>query len=188
MPRPKTVADIEVMNAAIEVLAQRGMAEFTLSEIARRVGLSRATLIQRFGDRDAILRRMAEHEVAATRQYLESLPIETGPRGLCRFLDEIIRSMGPGEGFSVRVAIAALEARDPDLRAMANVRYGLVQEAMMARLPDNPDREEIARTLHAVIAGATMQWVASEHPDLAAYVLEAVGRAACRLFPELLTA
>lgn len=108
MPRPKRISDAKVLDAAVAVLAERGMGAFTLSEIAAKVGLSRATLIQRFGDRDAILRRMAEHEVAATRAYLDSLPVETGPPGLWRFLEEIVGSMGPGDGFAVRVAIAAM--------------------------------------------------------------------------------
>ena len=185
MPRPKRVTDDEVLDAAISVLAERGMGAFTLSEIAAKAGLARATLIQRFGDRDAILRLMAEHEVAATRHYLDSLPVEVGPRGLWRFIDEIVRSMGPGDGFAVRVAIAAMEAREPELRALAGQRYALVQDAMAARIPEHPDRQEIARTLHAVIAGATMQWVASEHPDLTAYVLDQIARALRRIFPEL---
>jgi TetR/AcrR family macrolide resistance operon transcriptional repressor len=173
------------MDAAIEVLAERGMADFTLSEIASKVGLSRATLIQRFGDRGAILHRIAEHEVEATRQYLDSIPVQTGSRGLWQFLDEIVRSMGPGDGFSVRIAIAAMEARDPELRDFAGQRYALVQQAMMARIADHPDREEIARTIHSLIAGATMQWVASQHDDLSAYVLDLVGKAMRRLFPDL---
>jgi AcrR family transcriptional regulator len=185
MPRPKRVSDAEVLDAAVAVLAERGMGAFTLSEIAGRVGLARATLIQRFGDRDALLRLMAEYEVAATRAYLDGLPVETGLRGLWSFIEEVVGSMGPGDGFAVRVAIAAMEARDPYLRMLAGRRYALVQDALAARIPDHPDRQEIARTLHAVIAGATMQWVASDHPDLAADVLDQVGRAVRRIFPEL---
>jgi AcrR family transcriptional regulator len=185
MPRPKRVSDADVLDAAIAVLADRGMSAFTLSEIAAKVGLARATLIQRFGDRDAILRLMAKHEVLATRRYLDSLPIEIGPQGLWQFIDEIVRSMGPGDGFAVRVAIAAMEAREPELRVLAGQRYTLVQDAMAARIPDHPDRQEIARILHAVIAGATMQWVASDHSDLATYVLDQVGRALHRILPEL---
>jgi AcrR family transcriptional regulator len=185
MPRPKRISDAEVLDAAISVLADRGMGAFTLSEIAAKAGLARATLIQRFGDREAILRLMAEHEVVATRRYLDSLPVEVGARGLWRFIDEVVRSMGPGDGFEVRVALAAMEAREPELRALAGQRYALVQDAMAARIPEHPDRQEIARALHAVIAGATMQWVASEHPDLADYVLDQVARALRRVFPEL---
>lgn len=171
------------MGAAMAVLAERGMAEFTLSDIARRVGLARATLIQRFGDRDAILLLMAEHEVQATRDYLATLPFEAGAAGLWRFIDEIVRSMGTGEGFSVRVTLAAIEARDPALKRLADQRYRFVQKAMADRIPDRKDGEEIARHLHAVIAGATMQWVVADHDDLAAFVLERVAWSYRRLFP-----
>ena len=174
MPRHKTVSDDDVLAAALGVMADSGMG-FTLTELAVRVGLSRATLIQRFGDRDAILRRIAEHEVAATRAWLDGLPVERGADGLRRFLETIVSSMGSGDGFSARVQIAALEARDPALRALADARYALVQDAIALRLPDGPDRGETARHLHAVVAGATMQWVASDGSvGLSDFVLDRV--------------
>lgn len=172
MPRPKTVSDEDVLGAALEVLANNGMG-FTLADVARRVGLSRATLIQRFGDRDALLLRMAEHEVEATRRWLDGLPVETGPGALWRFLELIVSSMGAGDGFSARVVIAALEARDPALRSLAGRRYALVQAAISARLPAGPERDATAGHLHAVIAGATMRWVASDgSTGLSDFVLE----------------
>ncbi len=70
MPRPKTISDEAVLSAALKVMARRGTA-FTLSDVAKAVELSRATLIQRFGDRETFLRRMAEHEVEQTRAWLE---------------------------------------------------------------------------------------------------------------------
>ncbi|GLQ78891.1 macrolide 2'-phosphotransferase [Mesorhizobium huakuii] len=171
MPRPKTVSDEDVLAAALEVLATHGT-NFTLTELARHVGLSRATLIQRFGDRDAILLKLAQREVSMTRAWLNGLPIENGPDGLWRFLTRIVESMGTGDGFSVRVLIASLEAADPALRALAGERYGLVQDAIAARLPDDPRRHETARHLHAVIAGAAMQWVATNRSmGLSAFVL-----------------
>lgn len=161
MPRPKTVSDENVLSAALEVLAAKG-AGFTLAELARHVGLSRATLIQRFGDRDAILLKLAQHEVAATRAWLDSIPIDTDSDGLWRFLQTIVSSMGSGDGFSVRVALASLEASDPALRALAGKRYKLVQDAIAARLPSGPEQMKTAVHLHATIAGATMQWVATD--------------------------
>ncbi|MGV3491351.1 MAG: TetR/AcrR family transcriptional regulator [Devosia sp.] len=161
MPRPKTVSDEDVLSGALAVLGAKGIG-FTLTEVAEHVGLSRATLIQRFGDRDAILVRMAEHEVALTREWLDGLPVEAGPDALWRFLETIVNSMGAGEGFSARVAVAALEIDSPRLRILAGQRYRLVQEAIAARLPEARDRMERARHLHAIIAGASMQWVASD--------------------------
>ncbi len=185
MPRLKTVSDEEVLRAALEILARDGMG-FTLTDVASHVGLSRATLIQRFGDRNAILHRMAEHEVEATRNWLESLPVEQGHDALWRFLETIVRSMGSGEGFSVRVVIAALEARDPILRTFADQRYALVQAAIAARLPADTERDALAGHIHAVIAGATMQWVASDGAvDLSDFVLARLRWAMDHLNPGL---
>jgi TetR/AcrR family transcriptional regulator, macrolide resistance operon repressor len=177
MSRPKTVSDLEVMGHALGILADKGMG-FTLTDVANRVGLSRATLIQRFGDREAILRRMAEHEVEATRAWLDGLKVDQGKEALTAFLKLVVGSMGAGEGFSARVAIAALEAQDPVLRAFADLRYALVQNAIEARLPESPERRALAEHLHAVIAGATMQWVASDRSaGLSEFVLLRLYRA-----------
>lgn len=171
MPRPKTVSDYDVLTAALQVLGSRG-AGFTLSDLAEHVGLSRATLIQRFGDRNAILIRMAEHEVAETHAWLDSLSMETGPDALWLFLEEIVGSMGTGEGFSVRVSVAALEMENSTLRRLAGERYRLVQQAIAARLPPSPSRDQTAVHLHTIIAGATMQWGASDGTiGLAEFVL-----------------
>lgn len=172
MPRPKLVSDEDVLAASLEVLATQGIA-FTLADLARRVGLSRATLIQRFGDRDAILRRMAEFEVSAARDWINAFPKGDGAEGLWRFLEAIVRGMGGGEGFSARVQIAALEVRDPALRALAEERYQLVQAAIAERLPEGLPHRETAAHLHAVIAGATMQWVVTDGTtDLSDFVLD----------------
>lgn len=160
MPRPKTVSDEDVLSAALEVLGSKGTG-FTLSDLASHVGLSRATLIQRFGDREAILIRMAEHEVALTRAWLDGLPLESGPGALWRFLETIVGSMGAGEGFSVRVTVAAVESTNRRLRMLAAERYALVQQAIARRLPYGTPQEAAAQ-LHAIIAGASMQWVASD--------------------------
>ena len=79
-----------------------------------------------------------------------------------QFLETIVRSMDTQDGFSARVAIAALEVRDPQLRTLAGKRYELVQDAIALRLPEGPQRALTARHIHAIIAGATMQWVANE--------------------------
>lgn len=181
--RPKTISDEDVLAAALEVLAENGDS-FTLSDLANRVGLSRATLIQRFGNREAILLRIATYEADATQTWLDSLPLDGAGNGLWPFLEQIVTSMGHGEGFSARVTLAALEARDPALRALAHRRYTLVQGAIAARLPAGPERERTAAHLHAIIAGATMQWVATDGDvGLSDYVLERLRWALTHLKP-----
>lgn len=184
MPRPKLVTDDEVLDAANRILFERGGTDFTLADVARAVGLSRAALIQRFDNRDAILRRMAAREVEATRAYLASLPVERSAAGLWSFLTEIVGSMGSGQGFSARVQLAWMETRDAELKRMAAARYAMVQAAIAERMPPaTEDPAALARALHGVIAGATMQWVVSDHPDLSAYVMDQLGEVLARVFP-----
>lgn len=184
MPRPKLVSDEAVLDAANEVLIERGSASFTLSDIAVKVGLSRAALIQRFQSREVILREMAKREVVQTERYLNSLPLDASIEGLWSFLREIVGSMGAGKNFGARVLIAWMETRDPHLRVMANERYELVQKAIAIRVPPTVIAPSmLARHLHAVIAGATMQWIVSGDDDLAEYVLLRLTEALSMIFP-----
>lgn len=184
MPRKKAVSDDEVLDAANAVLAERGGTAFTLNDVARKVGLARATLIQRFANRDTILQRMAEREVVATEQYLASFPVRVGLSGLRQFLRGIVQSMGSGEDFSVRVLVAFVEATDPQLRAYAARRYALVEQAIFQRLPETPDRAVLARHLHTVIAGASMRWVAERDGRLGDFVCRCVAEALAYRFPD----
>nr|HPM52650.1 TetR/AcrR family transcriptional regulator [Rhodoglobus sp.] len=75
MPRPKLKSDDEVLEAATAVLKRCGPIDFTLSGVAKEAGLSRATLIQRFTNRDTLLVRMMERGVAQVRRYLDAMPL-----------------------------------------------------------------------------------------------------------------
>ncbi|WP_258963387.1 TetR/AcrR family transcriptional regulator, partial [Klebsiella pneumoniae] len=91
MPRPKLKSDDEVLEAATVVLKRCGPIEFTLSGVAKEVGLSRAALIQRFTNRDTLLVRMMERGVEQVRHYLNAIPIGAGPQGLWEFLGSVAK-------------------------------------------------------------------------------------------------
>src|SRR4029453_18072761 len=55
MPRPKTVADDAVLDAAMRVIDRGGPSELTLAAVAREVGLAPATLLQRFQSKRGLL-------------------------------------------------------------------------------------------------------------------------------------
>lgn len=78
MPRPKLKSDDEVLEAATVVLKRCGPIEFTLSGVAKEVGLSRAALIQRFTNRDTLLVRMMERGA-----LLQRLAAVRGRLSLC---------------------------------------------------------------------------------------------------------
>ncbi len=110
MPRPKLKSDDEVLEAATVVLKRCGPIEFTLSGVAKEVGLSRAALIQRFTNRDTLLVRMMERGVEQVRHYLNAIPIGAGPQGLWEFLQVLVRSMNTRNDFSVNYLISWVRA------------------------------------------------------------------------------
>lgn len=170
MVRPRLHSDEAILAAAQEMLLTLGPQGFSLSAVAGAVGMSRPALIQRFGNREALLLAMARREVDLTRDWLSAQPVRQGRAPAWDFLCLLVTGMGAGTEFPARVAMAALEATDPALRAAAADRYRLVQQAIAARLPAG-EAPGLAGTLHAMIAGATMQWVVLQDGPLDRFVL-----------------
>src|SRR5215212_6500552 len=55
-PRPRTVEDSTILEAAVTVLGRIGPERLTLADVGEEAGLSAATLVQRFGSkRDLML-------------------------------------------------------------------------------------------------------------------------------------
>lgn len=51
--------------AAVAVIADSGLDALTLSQVAERAGVSRATAYREFGDKDRLVAAVAQHEIAA---------------------------------------------------------------------------------------------------------------------------
>ncbi len=66
----------EIMNAAIEILSERGYRDASMLEVARRSSASKETLYVWFGDKrglfEAVIRRNAEAVQAVLARHLES--------------------------------------------------------------------------------------------------------------------
>lgn len=146
MPRPKLKSDDEVLEAATVVLKRCGPIEFTLSGVAKEVGLSRAALIQRFTNRDTLLVRMMERGVEQVRHYLNAIPIGAGPQGLWEFLQVLVRSMNTRNDFSVNYLISWYELQVPELRTLAIQRNRAVVEGIRKRLPPGAPAGTVANS------------------------------------------
>ncbi len=183
MPRPKLKSDAEILDAANMVLKRCGPLHFTLNAVAKEVGLSRAAIIQRFGNRDQLLERMMARGVCQVRAHLAAMPAGTGPDLLWDFLCALVRSMSTRYDFSVNFLISWYETQVPALRALAMQRNQAVVEGIHQRLPCAAPAGA-AQLIHAVIAGATTQWAMAPQGELAEHVLTQVAALLRLLFPE----
>src|SRR5215218_7030471 len=58
-PRPRTVPDEDILAATGRIIGRLGPSRFTLADVAREVGLSPATLVQRFGSKRGLMLALA---------------------------------------------------------------------------------------------------------------------------------
>nr|BDV16991.1 macrolide 2'-phosphotransferase [Escherichia coli] len=181
MPRPKLKSDDEVLEAATVVLKRCGPIEFTLSGVAKEVGLSRSVNPALHQPRYA-----AGEDDGARRRAGAALPeCDTDRRRAARALgifagarsehEHSQRLLGELSHLLVRAPGAgATHACDP-----AEPRGG---GGSASDCPSAPAAAELL--LHSVIAGATMQWAVDPDGELADHVLAQIAAILCLMFPE----
>lgn len=184
MPRPKLHSDDAILEAARRVMLREGLADFTLQAVAIEIGISRAALIQRFSNRETLLRHIAVRATEQTRKHLETMISKPGVHGLWLFLCELVSVLGTGEGFANRLPVVWQETRDAEIKRLAHERNRLVHQAIAIRLPTGTKSPEAwAATIHAIIGGAAMQWIYDDRAPLDEYVLRRLKFAMEQMFP-----
>lgn len=185
MPRPKLHSDETILAAAQKVLLTRGPSDFTLSDVAAEVGISRAALIQRFTDKRTLHLRVMERSTQEVRDYFEAVPEQGGLAPLWAMLTDLIGGMGAGEGFAGYLLLEWSDVVDDDLNALARERNRLVFNAVRDRLPDVPHDPDIAAGLvQSVIQGAAMQWLIAKQGRLDRFVTSRTRQALQVLYPD----
>jgi AcrR family transcriptional regulator len=69
-PRQRTIPDSDVISAAARVVATRGAANTRLTDISAASGIAPATLLQRYGSREALMATVGETYVADLQQVM----------------------------------------------------------------------------------------------------------------------
>jgi AcrR family transcriptional regulator len=67
-PRPRKIDHAQLVEAAARVTTRLGADVVRLADVATESGLAAATLVQRFGSRDALLEAVAKHYVGSIAQ------------------------------------------------------------------------------------------------------------------------
>ena len=119
MPRPKTMSDEEVLQAALDLIHSRGPEALTFASLSQSCGLSPATLVQRFGSKEQLKQSallLAWDQLdARTRALAEEIP--KTPAGAIALLVGLSRSYGGIEAYAEGLLVLREDFRDPTLRA-----------------------------------------------------------------------
>lgn len=147
MPRSRTIPDETVFAALQRLLAEGGDKAVSFGSVARLTGLAPPTLVQRYGNRDGMVR-------AARRAAWDALEKRTGeaiagtadkgPQGL-------LKAIGP-----VNTATLVADLRDPELAARAAAWRAGVETALTLRLGGGQKARESAALLFAAWQGQAL--------------------------------
>ena len=145
-----------VLDAAIEVIAERGFAGATIDAIATRSGVARSTIYRNWDDLETLLLEAVRTRVGPVDAHVVG-DVRRDLLAVCRHLVTLLTQEPMA---SVAASLALDSRRDPKLDALhrrfADGRIRAladVIEAAKARgdLPDAPDGETVATDLGAAV-------------------------------------
>ncbi len=177
-PRPRTVDDNTILEAAFRVISKIGPDRVTLADVGAEAGLSAATLVQRFGSKRELMLSILRHACqAADARFLTAMTSHESPLESL-FLAAIDR-VDPREGPQMvanRLAFYLTSLDDPEFYALAlgnsNTAVAgykrMVEMAIEAgELTEGPlDAEQLAQMIHTVMTGSILTWTVSRQGSL----------------------
>lgn len=173
MPRPNVEAERreQILDAACEVLAERGLHDFRLADVARRAGVSSGTIHYYFDGKRAVLSAAFEHNYRLSISLRRTLLAAGGPP--LPALRELVESFlpRPAEALTAWRVWAELWAeamRDEQFQAINETLYGqwrrlvtdLITQAQADGAARAGDPAALANMLVAMIDGLAVQVLA----------------------------
>lgn len=145
MSRNRTIPDAEIYAQALQALEVNGDKAVSFGSLSRATGLAPATLAQRYGTVDGMLRAAVSAEWARLETALDAVGDDgKGAQGLLKALP------------APAAAVMAVSLRDPDLRPLAAAWRTRVEAALAARRGGGAKGAEAAALLFAAWIGRQM--------------------------------
>ena len=172
MAREKSIGDAAVLERALLVISDRGPETFTLGEVSQAVGLSPATLLQRFGSKRELLVRAAKQAYIKLESDVQHLKQRNLP-----WNEELLQLLGgTPEGFGSRqeiansLAVLKLDIMDEQLHPIARALFVCMRQRVVELLRQGQalgclskgmDVSAVAWELDALRHGLVIQWALS---------------------------
>lgn len=168
MARPRTIADADILMALHAVVGRIGPARMTLADVAAEVGLSPATLVQRFGSKRGLLLAFAKAG-AETADYCFRAVRAAHPSPLDALVaaaTAMTQSMGSPEELANGLAFLQMDISDREFRRYALENFektvagyrALLNDAVKAKELKPCDTRKLAHAVAAVSGGSLIAW------------------------------
>ncbi|MGH6918444.1 MAG: TetR/AcrR family transcriptional regulator, partial [Geminicoccaceae bacterium] len=119
MPRPKTLPDAHVLQAALRLIHERGPDALTFAAVAQACGLSASTLVQRFKSKAGLVQSalLNAWDRLDDKTARLAAAAQKSPGGAIELLVELSRDYGGIESYAEGLLLLREDLRDPALRA-----------------------------------------------------------------------
>lgn len=172
-PRPRTVEDSAILEAAVTVIGRIGPERMTLADVGEAAGLSAATLVQRFGSkRDLLLSVLKFTTDGFEERFSNAMASSDSPLDAL-FAAAMDRALGvPAADMANILSFYLSDLGDPDFRALAleNSKRAvtgfkrLLDEAVeQGELTESyVDTTRLAETIYSLVMGTLITWSVSD--------------------------
>jgi AcrR family transcriptional regulator len=179
-PRPRTIADADILLAASRVLSKVGPTHLTLADVGRATGLSPGALVKRFGSKRGLL-------LAMSRQGMESVDAcfaavrSVHPAPLDAFVAaalEMTRYVKTPQEVANSLAYLQIDLSDPEFYALmkensARIEAGyraLLDEAVETGALIPCETTRLARAVGALVTGSLLGWAVARRGTAEAWI------------------
>jgi AcrR family transcriptional regulator len=167
-PRPRTIADADILAAAYRVMSHVGPTKLTLAAIASEAGLAPATLVQRFGSKRGLLLALS----SGAAEFVDSCFAEVRAKhaspiaALFAAATVMAQITTTPEEMANHLAYLQIDVSDPDFHRhiLDNTRRtiagysALLDEAVAAGELAPCDTPRLARAISSMSGGSLLSW------------------------------
>ncbi|MEQ3553777.1 TetR family transcriptional regulator [Pseudonocardia nematodicida] len=160
MPRRKQVPDVDVLDAALDVLHARGPQALTFAALAEASSLAPATLVQRFGGKADLLRRALLHAWDRLDHRTDSLGagVERTPDGAVAFLVGLSEQYVGIDSYADALLVLREDLLDPEVRRRGAAWRASLTGVLDACLAGTPGVPPDAGAVLATYWQGTLLW------------------------------
>lgn len=147
VPEYKEIAKNKIIMAAVKVFSKKGYHGSTMDEIAKEVGVSKATLYTYFKSKEDILKVIW----ISSNQTLIYIQKSFEGQNYLEVLEEVYNMMAESEGLSLSFEMTALSSYNENIKKLNKDAYNEKLEGLRAFLQDQQNKGKISDDLEAII-------------------------------------
>lgn len=179
MPRPKTLPDEDVLEAAHKLMHERGPEALTFAALARACGLSSSTLVQRFKSKAQLIQSTLLHAWDRLDEKTATLAamVPKTADGAIELLVALSRDYGGIEAYADGLLILREDLRDPALRSRGAIWKAALSQALedcFSGIPHAP--QGIGLLMASQWQGSLLWWSFDPQGDVQRFVEDRLHR------------